>query len=94
MEIDQKRAWLKNHIEGLSDEVIDNTYEYVTNLTADQSIGTGEWVNPPWSHELRCYVCGYTWYPIYAPDKCGYFCQESYLCPKGCTPEQHILLKN
>ena len=55
------------------------------------SDGTGEWVNPPWSNEIKCRICGHTWYPLDKSDRDGFCFREIYMCPKGCKPEESEL---
>ena len=53
MTTDEKRNWLGEQLKKISDDTVDSLYEYLNHLTVDISDGTGEWVNPPWSNEMR-----------------------------------------
>ena len=88
MTTDEKRKWLEEQLKKISDDRVDNLYKYVTHLTEDISEGTGEWVNPPWSNEMRCRICGCTWFPIEQSGSGGFRYLETYLCPKGCKPDE------
>lgn len=85
---EEKRKRLQELLKTLSNDAIENVYDYVYTVYTDPPVGTGEWVNPPWDNALRCSVCGFTWYPRSTPEKGEAFDRNTFICPKGCQPDK------